>query len=202
MKDLSSLELECPEITDAGLATVAKLTALVRLNIMDTRVTDEGLLALVSLPKLEELWVGPPIGEKGMAIIAKMPKLSTLVAVITRDDALVPLKEIRNPVTLNLSNSRITDAALAHVVKLPKLQNLMLYRTPITDASLPYLKRLKRLKLLEVGGTDLSEAAIGQLSAALPDTQVSWGEPRTCFPDPTAESNKEEEKRESKRGRS
>ena len=152
-------------------------------------------LALVSLPKLEELWVGPPIGEKGMAIIAKMPKLSTLVAVITRDNALVPLKEIRNPVTLNLSNSRITDAALAHLVKLPKLQNLMLYKTPITDASLPYLKRLKRLKLLEVGGTDLSEAAIGQLSAAMPDTQVSWGEPRTCFPDPTAESNKEEEKR-------
>jgi hypothetical protein len=53
--DVTALVLKDSPITDAGIPRLLKLSGLKRLNIAGTQITDAGLVALGSLPKLE--WV-------------------------------------------------------------------------------------------------------------------------------------------------
>jgi Leucine-rich repeat (LRR) protein len=167
------------KISDQGLANLASFTALWRLDISHTRVTDAGLGTLLSLPDLQTLFVGPGVGEKGMAIIAKIPKLDTLYVSVTGDDALVPLREMPGLSRLDLSGSQITGDGLVYLLHCSKLEFLSLSKTRIADGSLPYLFKLKQLKELLIVDTELSSEGCEKLRLALPDTHVrtSWGEP-------------------------
>ena len=61
VETLSRLPLEIlwlgPRVTDAAMATLAKMPTLRHLDICAHMVTDEGALALATLPNLEILWL-------------------------------------------------------------------------------------------------------------------------------------------------
>jgi len=64
---------------------------------------------------------------------------------------------------LNLSNSWITDAGIAHVRALGALEELSAGRTKLTDAGLRYLADAKRLRGLDLRGTRISDAGLAHL---------------------------------------
>lgn len=67
-------------------------------------------------------------------------------------------------VWLKLSDTKITDAALAQVAKLKNLQKLHLAQTKVTDAGLKQLKGLTNLEYLNLYGTAISDAGLAELA--------------------------------------
>lgn len=65
--------------------------------------------------------------------------------------------------SLNLTNTRITDAGLKHLAGLKKLRKIFLDGTRVTGKGLPHLAGLSSLVLLSLSGTKVNDAALAHL---------------------------------------
>jgi hypothetical protein len=71
-----------------------------------------------------------------------------------------------------LSGTPATDAELACLLNLPRVQTIGLASTRITDAGLPYLRTLHRLTHVDLRFTRVSAGGAAALRRALPETKV------------------------------
>jgi hypothetical protein len=99
------------QISDLGVAKLARLKNLKRLNISGARVSAEGVRALQSLP-LERLslWAAHSLDDATADVLAGMPTLAHL----------------------DLSYTQLGDAGLRRLARLPNLKYLYVTETPIT----------------------------------------------------------------------
>ncbi len=74
-----------------------------------------------------------------------------------------------------LTGTSVSDAALAPLSKLPRLDSLFLGNTQLTDARLRHLKRLTSLRKLWLDNTDVTDAEIAELESAIPGLTVDAG---------------------------
>jgi hypothetical protein len=79
------------------------------------------------------------------------------------DECLLPLKDLKELVYLNLRGQDVTDASLAHLKGLTSLTRLHLERTKITNKGLESLKGLVNLEYLNLYGTDITDAGLTNL---------------------------------------
>jgi uncharacterized membrane protein len=70
-----------------------------------------------------------------------------------------------NLVLLDLSRTKVTDAGLAAVAKMPNLRRLQLQETGVTDAGLPSIKALPKLEVLNLFDTRVSDAGLAALTS-------------------------------------
>ncbi|WP_300597707.1 c-type cytochrome domain-containing protein [Niabella sp.] len=78
-KQVVWLKLAESNITDEGLAAVAKLIHLTRLQLANTKITDAGLVHLKALEQLQVLnLVGTKVTEKGLAALKDLKSLRAL----------------------------------------------------------------------------------------------------------------------------
>ena len=70
-----------------------------------------------------------------------------------------------------LSNTRVTDAGLAHLQGLMGLKILSLHSTQVTDAGLAHLKGLTGLQILWLNGTQVTDAGLAHLQSL---TGLRW----------------------------
>lgn len=76
---LQRLNLSNTELTDEGLAQLAKFKSLVQLRVRSRRITDQGLAALVQLPVLKHLHlIDAPITDAGLQHLHGLKSLSSL----------------------------------------------------------------------------------------------------------------------------
>jgi hypothetical protein len=99
------------QITDLGLAKLAKLKGLKRLNVSGAKLTPAGLKVLAALP-LERLnlWACEALDDSAAAVLAEIPTLTFV----------------------DLSYTPISNQALKQLAKLPNLKNLYLTETKVT----------------------------------------------------------------------
>ena len=71
-----------------------------------------------------------------------------------------------------LTGPSLTNAGMAHIAGLTKLQELNLVATPITDVGLAQLSRLTELRLLCLEGTQVTAAGMAKLRQALPNCHI------------------------------
>jgi mono/diheme cytochrome c family protein len=64
---------------------------------------------------------------------------------------------------LNLAGTKVTDAGLAAIAKLPNVRILHLEKTAVGDAGLAHLKGLSHLEYLNLYGTQVTDAGLSQL---------------------------------------
>src|ERR1051326_579074 len=76
------------------------------------------------------------------------------------EECLLPLKDLKGLVQLNLRGQEVTDAQLVHLRGLTSLERLHLEKTKITDKGLENLKGLTNLEYLNVYGTDITDAGL------------------------------------------
>jgi hypothetical protein len=143
---LHTLDLSMnPQITDAGLDRVGKLTGLRGLYLGWTSITDSGLEHIAGLKQLRHLILRDTTKIKG--------------------DGLKHLRGLAQLDRLDLYNARITDAALEHIRAIPKLGQLVLSETDITDAGLASL-RGKSFYSLDLAGTSISDEGLSHLTGS------------------------------------
>ena len=116
-----------------------------------------------------------------------------------KDDALQHVAALSDVVTLNLRDTKITAAGLAHlkdmkslrrlhlertmvgdkgfenVAGLVNLEYLNLYSTKITDVALVHVAKLPRLRQLYVWRTGVTDAGVARLQKALPKLKINRG---------------------------
>jgi hypothetical protein len=103
-------------LTDADLADLNGITHLGILALKNTKITDDGLCTLISLPHFD---------------LSHLTWLDLSNTNIT-DDGLKHLGNMPNLAVLELKNTRITDAGLAHLKGLGKLRFVYLMGTSVT----------------------------------------------------------------------
>lgn len=152
-----------PEVADA-MGKIQKLggtvmqlamnddSLVVDFHLGGTALTDDGLVAVKTLPKVVQLDLKETqITDAGLAHLAGLGTLNRL----------------------HLEKTKITDAGLAHLKDLGNLEYLNVYGTAVTDAGLEHLKGLKNLKKLFVWQTPVTDAGIAKLKEALPNVIVT-----------------------------
>jgi hypothetical protein len=73
---------------------------------------------------------------------------------------------------LNLSYSPVTDDATRDLAGLDRLRRLWLRGTALTDAGLAHLRELPKLEYLDVSRTAVGPEGVARLQAAIPRLQV------------------------------
>lgn len=99
-------------------------------------------------------------------------KRLVLVAAIT-DAGLARIVALRKLQLLILDGTRITDAGLTHLRGLPNLRDLGVWGTQVTDAGLIHLRSLHQLRTIYVAREQLSEGGRASWEAALPNVRVN-----------------------------
>jgi hypothetical protein len=148
---LDSLTLETCKVSDAGLAHIPKLTKLQFLILRGAQVTGTGFRGLVLPEKVRALNVGScPITDEGVA-------------------AMTDLKVV----TLELSGTKVTDAAASSFAKFPNLTTLELVNTSVTEASLDSFAKIPGLTKLHLpAGPKMSRERIEALKKERPKLAV------------------------------
>lgn len=104
------------QLTDLGVAKLAKLTKLRRLDISGAKITPAGLKILKSLPQLERLsvWNCTALDDSAAQELAAVPKLTYLDLSYTGagDGTLQSLTTVPNLKLLYLTDTKVTPAAV------------------------------------------------------------------------------------------
>jgi len=110
------------KITDLGLAKLAKLKNLRRLDVSGAKLTPAGLKVLQGLP-LERLslWNCAALDDSAASALAAIPTLANL----------------------DLSYTAVSDAALQTLASLPRLKYLYLTDTKVTPAAVEGFRKQK-----------------------------------------------------------
>jgi len=147
---LVSLNLEDSHVTSAGLKTIAELTSLKNLNLLNTKVTD--LSALSKLPNLESMKIDfcMQIEAEHLEALAQFPKLRVLGA----------------------GGLRLRDAGVAAIAKCTGLEWLDIRGSQLSDTGLQPLQSLKQLKYLTLTYSTFNDADLEAFKKAVPDCQV------------------------------
>ena len=95
------------------------------------------------------------------------------------DAGLAALTKLPNLRMLHLEKTAVGDAGLAHLKGLNSLEYLNLYGTQVTDAGLPQLEGLKNLKHVYLWQSKVTDEGAEKLRKALPTAKVDngWKEP-------------------------
>ena len=109
------------QMTDLGLAKLAKLKKLRRLDVSGAQLTPAGLKVLASLPQLERLslWNCTKLDDSAAEALVTLPKLANL----------------------DLSNTMVGDATLARLAELPNLKFLYLTDTNVTPEAVASFRK-------------------------------------------------------------
>jgi hypothetical protein len=114
LSKLECLSLPSPKLTDESLQLVSGLPRLRCLNLQGGQFTDDGLQQIRTMTQVRELWIG--CGQNKLT-----------------DSGLVHLSDLSNLEILDLQHSQVTDNGLRHLQHLSNLKELWLNNTPVRD---------------------------------------------------------------------
>jgi uncharacterized membrane protein len=112
--------------------------------------------------------------EKLVPVIPRLVSVDLSATSIT-DAAVALLAPATDLRMIRLSETGITDASIDTLVKLKALESVNLYGTKVTDEGVKKLSALPNLKRLYLWQTDVTPAAIGELQKALPEVEIVTG---------------------------
>ncbi len=166
------MNLADTHVTDGVLKYLAKLPQLAALDLRSTRISEEGLRHLAPLKTLATLSMNSDqLTDEMIGVLLEIDLLRSVE--LTRGVGVSPkvASKLLDSNSLNLRESKVTDAALKHVTRLTKLTSLDLTTTKVTAAGLKELAPLTKLNTLylsEVGNETLASLKEASLLHALP----------------------------------
>jgi hypothetical protein len=163
-------ELPLPKVAAAPQEAIDKLTAA---GAQVLPLFADSSLLTVSFAHRSE-----PAGDAEIALVAGIGEQVyslNLADSKPTDAGLAPLAGLKNLAALHLERSTVTDAGLAHVAGLANLQYLNLYGTSISDEGLKHLAGLKHLRRLYLWQTKVSYDTAMAMEKGIPGLMVNLG---------------------------
>lgn len=157
-----------PSFSGAGLAHLVDLPQLQSLTVAGSLAfNDDGMEAVSQLKTLQEFrtWHAGATQE-GVKKLKKLPKLKSLNL-----GQRLTYKPPACP----------TDDTVAILAELKSLETLQLSETRLSFAALQRLKQLPALKKLTLEGVDLPIADVERLKKELPTVTIAWTEPNETY---------------------
>jgi len=196
LKNLKRLDLTASSITDKGMKIIAGFHDLRTLSLGSYNVTAEGLAQLSGLTRLKSLTLeGETITDEGLQRLAGLEALEVLHLnrTLVSDAGLESVGKLKNLRALFINDEtvfsgekkRISDAGLAHLAGLDKLEILDLDGCLVGDAGLAHLSGLNLRELAiayydakgNIGAKGLEQIAkLGGLQAlVIRDSKITAG---------------------------
>jgi internalin A len=138
-----AVDLRASWVTDSDLSDLASLSALARLDLSLTRISDHGLQQLKNAPGITDL--------------------NLYYAELITDEGLAAVKGWKHLKRINLRGTKITDTTLQHLSGVTSLESLDIGFVQVTDVGLDRLTSLPNLKELAVGGNKLTDVGLQPL---------------------------------------
>lgn len=160
--------------TDLLLFNLKKAPSIGSLDVVDaTPCTERGFATLKDLPNLQKLILGHSVMSlPRVSAIAQCKELRTLYLAGSglSDADLAGLKKLTRLESLDVSaNPKVTDMGMVHLAALERLRALYLAKTGITDKALADLKALDGLRSLNVGATLVTGEAADTFADEMPN---------------------------------
>lgn len=165
---ITAINFRASWVTDGDLRGLAKFPALTSLDLSLTRVTDQGMQELRTLPGIVELNLrfAEYVTDEGLAAIKNWRKLKRLVLHGTKvsDTALEHIAGISSIETLDLGSVMLTDVALERLTVLPNLKALTIGGNELGDAGLQALRQMPGLTFLDLSGRQGTDSNVWAIS--------------------------------------
>jgi serine/threonine protein kinase len=164
-----SLNFEHCTFPEQTLSVLLDMPQLLSLSLVRGNLTDNGMKYLANLKKLRslDLTSQSQLTEKALE---NLP--GTIEDLHLRFDRGLSretfgiLSRYRNLQSLDLTSTRISDAGLAELKRLPALQNIELSETAITDDGVDTLISMPKLKVIELTNSNISREGLLKLAQA------------------------------------
>jgi Leucine-rich repeat (LRR) protein len=168
LSQVTHLNLGATNFGDPAMTHVAQLTNLKYLNLANTSVSDKGLEQLKGLTSLADLDLSSTaITSAGLKSLAALPlKSLSLATTAVTDAALADVAALKQLEQLNFDETRLDGSGLAVLAKLPNLKTLHVALTHLSDDSLRSIAAMKPLRELDLSGTPISDAGLKHLESA------------------------------------
>ena len=130
LEEFTELNVANGPVSDSGLASLAKLPLLKKLELSNTKVGDQGMQNLAQISTLESLSInGTKISDAGVATLTALPNLKIL----------------------DLRSCQLTPEGFAAIGKMPILEEIILDSTPgINDTTFDLICNARTLKRLHM----------------------------------------------------
>jgi len=154
-------------VSDADLDRIAQLDKLERLDLSETRVTDLGMLKLKDLKNVRELnlFYAELVTDEGLAAMRSWPKIERINARGTKvtDNTLALLAGKTTLTALDIGFAEVTDSGLQHLSTLPNLRSLSFGGNKLTEVGLQVLRTLPQLESLDLSGKQRTDSGLWTL---------------------------------------
>ncbi len=169
LRTVNEMEMVATRMTNAGLASIATMQNLQVLHLECTAaVTDEGLKALATLPKLRHLRLSGQFTDRGLAHLAAAPSLKAMWLETPRatEEGLHSLSRIQSLERLCVPwLDRITEQSVSHLRSMPRLKALGVGDARSANAGMASLATLTNLEVLAIkGGPGLTDGGLKPLA--------------------------------------
>lgn len=161
---LELLDLTSTEIGDRGVSTaIPRLKNLMSLSLAWTHVSTHGLAKLAECHSLQDLQLmGLKIHKGDLRFLEHLPNLLSLDLTETgiSDQDMHDVCKAVTLKTLLVSKTHIGDGAMNDIGNLSGLEELFAPHTGVSDRSMAAIGTLKRLEYLNLAGTKVSDAGL------------------------------------------
>jgi hypothetical protein len=143
---LGQIQLAGTAITDAGMEHLAKMKTLALVNVEGTKVGDDGLAKLVTLPQLGDLWINDTqVTDAGLRQLSSAPNIWRLSigGASVSDASLKHLTGLKKLSSLWVKSSAVSDVGLRTLITAPILRQVMLYDSQVTQQTIDQLKKTR-----------------------------------------------------------
>ena len=138
---IETLYLANTRVDDAAVQTLAACPRLVDVMLSDTRVSDQGLRALVGSRALQKLWLGACPNLTGPGLAETLPQFGAVNEISLPDtpcgdETAAAIATMTNVFHVDMSGTQLTDAGLAPLATMRQLRRLEVRRTGLTAAAI------------------------------------------------------------------
>ena len=174
--------LENTAVADADLAQLSDLPNLhvLLLDAETNAISDRGIEHLSKLTNLEHLRLrGAAVGDAGLGQIGDSlsnVRILNLPHAKFSDAGLAKLAQLPKLEQLRFSSPHVTDNGIAALKNYPQLKRIHLIDVPITEAALQTFAEMPRLESLYIDGVELGDDALSLLFNAHPTLHVHLGQ--------------------------
>ncbi len=156
------------DVTNVGVAHIAKLTNLKELTLSSDKLTDDSLTALGAVKSLKKLYLsGAGLTTSGLSNLNPLSELTVLrVWRMKRDESPLDIGRLTNLEELILFPEigwEFGDKDLACLAKLTRLKNLQMRHGGISNTGLAHLAGLASLTFISIGGPGVTDEGLQYL---------------------------------------